>query len=221
MADQQPGPVAETPVEEPKKSRAGRNLPAAIGVGVLLGGLAIGVLLFCADRLAAHVGGGDTHRHARGHSQAAGGRLRPPGDPAVARRPGHDLAVVLRPGRRVGRLWRHGRGLHGVASRRAGTPRGAGELPARHLGDRVARDVGAVVREFQRAADLPGRRWLPDVHGDRHRRLRRHRRIRRRGVVRQASDGAVDQPEEVLGGAGRLAALRRHGSGGVGGVPAR
>ncbi len=47
MTDQQPGPVAETPVEEPpKKSRAGRNLPAAIGVGVLLGGLAIGILLF-------------------------------------------------------------------------------------------------------------------------------------------------------------------------------
>jgi phosphatidate cytidylyltransferase len=45
-------PVAETPVEEPPKKadkktgRAGRNLPAAIGVGVVLGGLAIGVLLF-------------------------------------------------------------------------------------------------------------------------------------------------------------------------------
>ncbi len=47
MADQHPGPVAETPVEEPpKKSRAGRNLPAAIGVGVLLGAMAIGILLF-------------------------------------------------------------------------------------------------------------------------------------------------------------------------------
>ncbi len=47
MADQQPGPVAETPVEEPsKKSRAGRNLPAAIGVGALLGAMAIGILLF-------------------------------------------------------------------------------------------------------------------------------------------------------------------------------
>lgn len=32
--------------EAPKTSRAGRNLPAAIGVGVLLGGMAIGVLLF-------------------------------------------------------------------------------------------------------------------------------------------------------------------------------
>jgi phosphatidate cytidylyltransferase len=40
--------VTDTPVEEPpkKSSRAGRNLPAAIGVGVVLGGLAIGVLLF-------------------------------------------------------------------------------------------------------------------------------------------------------------------------------
>ncbi len=32
--------------ETPKKSRAGRNLPAAIAVGATLGGLAIGVLLF-------------------------------------------------------------------------------------------------------------------------------------------------------------------------------
>ena len=47
MAEQQADPVSDTPVEEPqKKSRAGRNLPAAIGVGVLLGAMAIGVLLF-------------------------------------------------------------------------------------------------------------------------------------------------------------------------------
>lgn len=47
MADQQEGPVA-TPVEEPPKktSRTGRNLPAAIAVGVALGALAIGILLF-------------------------------------------------------------------------------------------------------------------------------------------------------------------------------
>jgi phosphatidate cytidylyltransferase len=40
--------VTGTPVEEPpkKSSRAGRDLPAAIGIGVLLGGTAIGVLLF-------------------------------------------------------------------------------------------------------------------------------------------------------------------------------
>jgi phosphatidate cytidylyltransferase len=40
--------VADTPVEEPPKktTRAGRNLPAAIGVGVLLGGMAIVILLF-------------------------------------------------------------------------------------------------------------------------------------------------------------------------------
>ena len=50
MADQQATPVADTdagPTEPPKKaSRAGRNLPAAIAVGVLLGGMAIVILLF-------------------------------------------------------------------------------------------------------------------------------------------------------------------------------
>ncbi|MFI5507223.1 phosphatidate cytidylyltransferase [Mycobacterium sp. NPDC051804] len=46
MTDQHTTPVTDTPVEEPKKSRAGRNLPAAIGVGVCLGAIAIGVLLF-------------------------------------------------------------------------------------------------------------------------------------------------------------------------------
>jgi phosphatidate cytidylyltransferase len=40
--------VTGTPVDEPpkKSSRAGRNLPAAIAVGVLLGAMAIGTLLF-------------------------------------------------------------------------------------------------------------------------------------------------------------------------------
>jgi phosphatidate cytidylyltransferase len=50
VADQQATPVADTdagPTEPPKKvSRAGRNLPAAIAVGVLLGAMAIGILLF-------------------------------------------------------------------------------------------------------------------------------------------------------------------------------
>ncbi|MFL6083046.1 MAG: phosphatidate cytidylyltransferase [Mycobacterium sp.] len=50
MADQQATPVPDTdagPTEPPKKaSRAGRDLPAAIAVGVLLGGMAIAVLNF-------------------------------------------------------------------------------------------------------------------------------------------------------------------------------
>jgi phosphatidate cytidylyltransferase len=48
VTDQHPNPVADTPVDQPpqKKSRAGRNLPAAIAVGVLLGAMAIGSLLF-------------------------------------------------------------------------------------------------------------------------------------------------------------------------------
>ncbi|WP_370329878.1 phosphatidate cytidylyltransferase [Mycolicibacterium hippocampi] len=49
MTDQQAIPVGEKPVNEPsqqKASRAGRNLPAAIAVGVLLGGGLIAILLF-------------------------------------------------------------------------------------------------------------------------------------------------------------------------------
>ena len=46
MADQQATPVAETSEPTKKTSRAGRNLPAAIGVGVLLGAMAIVILLF-------------------------------------------------------------------------------------------------------------------------------------------------------------------------------
>jgi phosphatidate cytidylyltransferase len=48
VTDQHPIPVADTPVDQPpkKKSRAGRDLPAAIAVGVLLGAMAIGTLLF-------------------------------------------------------------------------------------------------------------------------------------------------------------------------------
>jgi phosphatidate cytidylyltransferase len=46
VADQRASPVADT-AEPPKKaSRAGRNLPAAIAVGVALGAMATGILLF-------------------------------------------------------------------------------------------------------------------------------------------------------------------------------
>jgi len=48
VTDQQSTPVAEQPKNQPqtKKSRAGRDLPAAIAVGVVLGAMAIGILLF-------------------------------------------------------------------------------------------------------------------------------------------------------------------------------
>jgi phosphatidate cytidylyltransferase len=46
MADQQADSVADTSEPPKKASRAGRNLPAAIGVGVVLGAMAIGILLF-------------------------------------------------------------------------------------------------------------------------------------------------------------------------------
>jgi phosphatidate cytidylyltransferase len=46
VAEQQAGPEADKSEPPKKQSRAGRDLPAAIAVGVLLGALAIGVLIF-------------------------------------------------------------------------------------------------------------------------------------------------------------------------------
>lgn len=46
MTDQPATPVANTAQPDKKPSRAGRNLPAAIAVGTLLGGMVIVVLLF-------------------------------------------------------------------------------------------------------------------------------------------------------------------------------
>jgi len=46
VADQQASPVADTSEPPKKASRAGRNLPAAIGVGAVLGFGAIAILLF-------------------------------------------------------------------------------------------------------------------------------------------------------------------------------
>jgi phosphatidate cytidylyltransferase len=46
VAEQQAGPEAGTSEPPKKSSRAGRDLPAAIAVGVVLGAMAIGVLLF-------------------------------------------------------------------------------------------------------------------------------------------------------------------------------
>jgi phosphatidate cytidylyltransferase len=46
VAEQQAGPEADQSEPPKKQSRAGRDLPAAIAVGVLLGALAIAVLLF-------------------------------------------------------------------------------------------------------------------------------------------------------------------------------
>ena len=147
MADQQPGPVAETPVEEPpKKSRAGRNLPAAIGVGVVLGAMAIGILLFApiwwlpvlavAIPIATH----EVVRRLR----EAGYAL--PVIPLLIGGQAMIWLTYLRPGRGAGRVRRNDRGVHGVAAGRAGPSRAAGQLPARHLGHGAARDVGAVVR---------------------------------------------------------------------------
>ena len=129
------------------------------------------------------------------------GGIRDPDRPAARRRPGHGLAdVAVRRGRRARRVRRHGRGLHDLAAalRRAeGRP---GELSARHLGDGLPGRLDSAVRRVRRAAGLSRRRPLAGAVPDARRRLLRHRRLRGGRAVRQAPDGAGDQPEEVVGG---------------------
>ncbi len=96
MAEQQADSRGRHAVDEPPKkaSRAGRNLPAAIGVGVVLGAMAIGALLFAPIGWLPDAGGRHPDRHPRGRPPAARGRLRAAGHSAAARRSGHDLADV-------------------------------------------------------------------------------------------------------------------------------
>ena len=218
VADQQATPVADTdagPTEPPKKvSRAGRDLPAAIAVGVAAGRDGDRHPAVRAHRLAAGAGGGDpiaTHEVVRRLGEAGyalpviplliGGQAMiwltwPYGPAGLLGAYGGTIVVCM--------VWRLvGQGLR--------------EQPVNYL-----RDISATVllatwvplfASFSALLIFQDHGGMPNVHGDRDRRVRRHRRLRRRSVVRQASDGACDQPEEIVGGAGRLAAVRHHGGG--------
>ena len=226
MTAQQRSPVADTDsgasgsaAPEKKTSRAGRNPPAAIAVGVLLGAMAIGEPAVRAEMVAAVAGHRDRDRHPRGGPPASRTRLRDARRPTAYRRSGDDLACLAV-------------GVAGtlaptaapvvvamVGARRQGSARAAGQLPARHRRHDPARHQGAVVRQFHLADDLPAqRRWpvftviatvvFADIGGY------------IAGCCSAASAGAGDQPEEVMGGTGRLAAVRHHRGRAVGDVPA-
>ena len=161
VADQHVSPVTDTPVEEPPKktSRAGRNLPAAIGVGVVLGAMAIGILLFAPNgwlpvlAVAIPIATYEVVRRLR----EAGYAL-----PVIPLLVGGQAMIWLTwpygAAGPVGRLRRDDRRVHGVAPGRAGASRAAGQLSARYFGHGAAGDVGAAVRQLQCAADLPGPR---------------------------------------------------------------
>ncbi len=167
MADQQAGSRGRNrrSTSRRRRSRAGRNLPAAIGVGVVLGAMAIGILLFAPiwwlPVLAVAIPIA-THEVVR--------RLREAGYalPVIPLLIGGQAMIWL--------TWPYGPA--GVLGAYGGTVvvcmvwrlvgQGLREQPVNYLRDIsatvLARDVGTVVREFQCAADLPGPRRVPDVH---------------------------------------------------------
>ncbi len=70
------GPVTDGPTggaegAQPPKSKAGRNLPAAIGVGAGLGALVIGTLIFLPPRMDRRRCDRDVHRDVGGHHAAS------------------------------------------------------------------------------------------------------------------------------------------------------
>ncbi len=157
--------------------RAGRNLPAAIGVGFALGGIAI----------AQH--------------DAAGRLLRRRGTTAGRVHRWWSRRVVVAHLAAAGGACRAGRGRGRVHPRLPGT---AGQFRGPHAGRGRRRGTHRRVRAGHH--------------------LQRHRRLRGRGAVGQAPDGALGEPEEVLGGAGRFdgpvrAGRCRVGSGVPGGGP--
>ena len=210
VADQRASHVAETdagPAEPAKKqSRAGRNLPAAIAVGSVLGFSVIAILVFAPYVWIGVVAVAMIDRDPRGGAAAARGGVRDPDRAAADRRPGDDLVdVAVRPGRRLGAfagtvvvcmIWR----LLGGAEPRPG------ELFARRLSDGVPSHLDSVVRELRRAVGLSRRRRAAGAVSDARRGLLRYRRVHRGRAVRQAPNGSGHQPEEVLGGPGRVAA---------------
>ena len=119
---------AGTPPDQPlrsqqtaKKSRAGRDLPAAIAVGAAIGGLLIATLVFAPRfwvlivAIAIFIASHEVVRRLR-----EGGYIIPV-IPLLAGGQAHrlaDLAVPCR--RRAGRLRCHGRGLHDLAVVHAG-----------------------------------------------------------------------------------------------------
>ncbi len=210
--------VQEPPAGKRKKSRAGRNLPAAIAVGAAIGFSIIAILIWdrylwvflltAAMPLATH----EVVRRLREADYVipvipllAGGELMvwlAWYYHAVGALAGFGITAV------VCMFWR-------LALGASSAPDGSADSPSGNY----LRDVAATVfvaawvplfASFSVLLAYPptgsGAGVLPD---DRRRRLRRRRLCGRR-AVRQAPDGPVDQPEQVVGGPGRFADLRDH-----------
>ena len=190
-------------------SRAGRNLPVAIAFGVVLGAVIIASLVFWKPAFLAVVRPRSWSASGRCTRRFAGARRSGPAAAGARRCRGDDRGWPTSAGRwRCCPRWRSPRSPYACGGCARGRPATCGTPPrgcsprsyVPFLAGFVALMLGAAGRGAAGG----------DVHRG-HGRLR-HRRLRRRGAVRQAPDGAADQPEEVLGGLrrlGRAAAGRR------------
>ncbi len=196
------------PVPPPeRRTRAGRNLPAAIGVGL---GLAAVILLSLYVWKPAFVGVVVAAVVLAVWELANALRRGPGPGPAWSRSPWarwRSSSSAYAGGSEADA--RRARADRAGAPCSGGSPENPKGYVARRHGRRLRRAVRAVPRRLRGAAAATRRRRRPRRRLHRARRAQRHRRLRRRGPVRPAPDGADGQPEEVLGGLRRLGAVLR------------
>ena len=221
---------AGTPPDEPaakKTSRAGRDLPAAIAVGVSIGAVLIATLVFAPHGWVILCSGAifvASHEVVRRLREAGyvipviplliGGQVTvwltwPYGARGALAGFGATVVVCM-----FWRLFMH----PDMQESRHHDPDAGPPPPSNYLRDASATDlpdrVGPAVRLLRRVAGLPpAARRRAGVLPDDHRRRLRRGRLHVRGAVRQASAGSDDQPEEVVGGIRRFVALRDHRGG--------
>ena len=193
-------PPADTPTGAPRTSRAGRNLGAAIGVGVGLGAVVVASLVLYRPSFVLVLAVAVVVSVTELVRALDRGGYRPPLAPVLV-----GGLLMVGPGLDAGRDGA-GRRLPAHRARRAAVAAGRrpGGLPARRVRGGAGGALRAAAGRFRRPAAGPRRRHRPGAALRRHGGVQRRRRVRRRGAVRQAPDGAVDQPQEVLGGLRRV-----------------
>ena len=190
MADTETDQPAAGPPPQ-KKSRAGRNLPAAIAVGAVMGFGMIAILLYVpyvwigVVAVAIAVA---THEVVRRLREA--GYVIPIWPLLIG---GQAMIWLTWPFGTTGALGAFGGTVLVCLIWRLRRPRAQerpAELPARRVGNDLPGGLDSAVRRVRRPADLSGRRLGAGVVDAAGGRVLRHRRLHGGGVVRQAPDGS-------------------------------
>ena len=185
-----------------RPGRAGRNLVAAIGVGVSLAAVIVALAADLASGVPRRRHRRDPDRGRELSRALHAGGFRPPLVPVLLGSVAMlALAWTRGPHRPGHRLPGHGARRRCCGGWPTDPPTTTSRTPP--SGVLVALYV-PLLAGFAVPAARAGRRHDAGAGVHRHRGRQRHRRLRGRRAGRQAPDRAVDQPEEVLGGHGRL-----------------